>query len=164
MYDNLMNKISIGLKGECININEDNYRAAMNMRNIYSRLAKALILENRNDSAIEVCDRLIEMIPDEAVLYDFFMIPVAEAYYDAGATEKGDAILQRLYELTLQNLENYFGFTGNKAEEIDQSRQHNLAMMREIYQTAEQKGRIEIATEAKSIFDQYYQRYIGRSY
>ncbi|MFC2107355.1 protein O-mannosyl-transferase family [Bacteroidota bacterium] len=164
MYDNLMNKFTLGLKGEHINVNEDNYRASMNMRNIYSRLAKALILENKLDSAELVADRLIEIVPDEAVLYDFFMVPVAEVYYDCGANEKGDAILQRLYEITKENLQYYFRFTGSKAEKIDQQRQHNLAMMREVYTTAEKEGREEIAKEAKSVFDTYYQRYIGGPY
>ncbi len=164
MYDNLMNKFTLGLSGEQINVNEDNYRASMNMRNIYSRLAKALVMENKPDSAEQVVDRLIEIVPDEAVLYDFFMVPVAEVYYDIGADEKGDAILQRLYEITHQNLQYYFRFTGSNAEKIDMQRQHNLAMIREIYQTAERKGRTEIATEAKSVFDMYYQRYIGGPY
>jgi len=92
------------------------------------------------------------------------MIPIAEVYYDCGADEKGDAILQRLYEITKQNLQYYFRFTGSKAEKIDQQRQHNLAMMREVYQTAEKEGRTEIAKEAKSNFDRYYQRYIGGTY
>jgi hypothetical protein len=35
-------------------------------------------------------------IPDRTIPYNFFVIPVAEAYYRAGAPEKGNEVLSTL--------------------------------------------------------------------
>jgi hypothetical protein len=164
MYDNLMNKFFIDLANPKIIIGEDNLRASMNLRNIYGRLAKTLVLENKKDSAVQVCDRIIQMIPDETIPFDYFIIPVVENYYGAGDSTKANKILNRLIEITEQNLDYYFRFTGNMAERIDPQRQQNLAMMQQIAKTAQQSGQNEIAVKAKVIFDKYYQRYLGNIY
>lgn len=163
MYDNLMNDFSIAMNDSTVFMSEENLRAAMNLRNIYGRLALALVQEGRSDSAVRVADRIVELIPDNVIPYDFFLVPVADAYYKAGATKKGDAILGTLLQSTLDELYYYFTFTGQMAEEVDLQRQQKLAMMREISQVAMENGRSGIGNEAGNIFEQYYQRYVGQS-
>ncbi len=163
MYDNLMNDFSIEMKDSTQFMSEENLRAAMNLRNIYGRLAIALVQEGKADSAIRVADRIVEIIPDNVIPYDFFLVPVADAYYKAGATDKGDEILKILMRHTMDELYYFFTFTGKRAEEVDLQRQQKLAMMREISQVAMENRRSGIGNEAGNIFEQYYQRYVGQS-
>ncbi|MBU2650321.1 MAG: DUF2723 domain-containing protein [Bacteroidetes bacterium] len=164
MYNNLMNRYSISMADSTLFWSEENIRAAMNLRNIYGRLAQELIRQGKKDSAALVADRITEIIPDASIPYDYFVVPVADAYYKSGRTDKGDAILVKLYDHTLDNLYYFFSFTGDKAEKVDFQRQQNLAMMQEIYRLALENQREDIAGESKKIFDQYYQRYVGQPF
>ncbi|MEA3478200.1 MAG: UbiA family prenyltransferase, partial [Bacteroidota bacterium] len=160
MYDNLMNRFAIGMADPRIFVSEDSYRSSMNLRNNYGRLAQALILEGKQDSAIQVCDRIVEMIPDQSVSYDYFMIPIADAYYATGATDKANAITERLFTYVEQNLQYFFRFSGDKEEQIDRYRQQYLAMVREIMKMTERYEQEDLHDRSKALFDSYYQLYV----
>lgn len=93
MFSNLMtkfdwsgiNKITPHEKLIC-----NNYRD-----NFYS-LAQALIRENKLDSARLVLDKCIEIMPNEIVYYDFYMIPIIESYYKLEEFEKANKIAKVL--------------------------------------------------------------------
>jgi hypothetical protein len=132
----------------------------MNMRNNYGRLALALIRQGHQDSAIMVCDKAVEMMPDEVVPFDFFLIPIADAYFAAGATEKGNQISERLYVYAEENLAYFFGFSGSKAEKMDRYQQQYMAYLQEIMKLAEKHGRQDLFNRSKALFDEYYQIYV----
>ena len=160
MFENLMNKMELDMRDPDVLISEDSYRSSMNMRNNYGRLAQALIREGREDSAIMVCNKAVEMMPDEVVPFDFFLIPIADAYFAAGATEKGVRISETLYDYAEENLVYFFGFSGKKAEEIDRYQQQYMAYLQEIMKLAEKHGRQDLFKRSKALFDEYYQIYV----
>ncbi|MFO8128281.1 MAG: DUF2723 domain-containing protein [Bacteroidales bacterium] len=164
LYENLVEETWVDMTDPGQYMSEDHIRSSMNLRNVYGRLALALVHEKKYDSAVVVCDKITTMIPNETISYDFFVIPVADAYYEAGETEKGDAILETMLEMYSGNIEYYFSFTGNKAEKVDRKRQQNLAIMQEIAKTARRNGRTGLAGRAGSKFEAYYQRYVGKTY
>jgi hypothetical protein len=161
MYDNLMNKFKASMHDPNIFYSFDNVRMSMNLRNSYGRLALALVDEGKADSAIAVCDRCVEMMPDKAIPYNFFMLSVVEAYYRAGAIDKANAIMKRLTEISRQELGYYFAFEGDMGKQIDRDKQQTLAVTQRIGQLATQFNQQEIVTEATALFDQYYGLYIG---
>jgi hypothetical protein len=160
MYNNIMNKFMFGnLNDPDVYLDETNMRMTMNLRNNFARLAFALIEEGKKDSAIAVCDRCISEMPDETIPYSYFVLPIAEAYYQAGAPEKANAIMERITEIYRDKLLYYFSFTGEKAKLIDEDKQRSLGVMQRIYDIANENDQEEIAMRAAEIFESYYSLY-----
>lgn len=162
LYDNLMNKFNSGMEDPDVYLNEDNLRMSMNLRSIYGRLALELVKEGKNDSAIMVCDRIMELIPPESIPYNYFVMGIAEAYLKAGATEKGLSVLEGIYNITEQNLEYFFRFEGRKAMLVDDMRKHYLSMAHEIKELARRNQQTEMQNKAEALFNDFYDIYIGR--
>jgi len=104
LYENLMGTYTEGeLKGqpkfEWANMdNDDLYfdestrRMVMNYRNIFTRLAVALVQEGKNEKAVEVLDRLCKYTNTQNLEHNFYSPPIVEAYYLAGDKVKGKAL------------------------------------------------------------------------
>lgn len=160
MYDNLMNKFEFGnMKDPDVYLDETNMRMTMNLRNNFARLAFALIEEGKKDSAIQVCNKCFEEMPDKIVPFTYFILPLAEAYYQAGAIEKGNEVMNRLIEIYKENLIYYFSFTGDDAEKIDIEKQRSLGLMQRISEIAKEQEQHDISNEAMEIFNTYYSLY-----
>jgi tetratricopeptide (TPR) repeat protein len=130
MYDNLMNKFSWGGMGENkIYLNENNRRMCMNLRNNFSRLAEALIKEGKKEKALAVLDKCMEVMPEHNVPYDFFLLPVLEAYYKAGGTEKANAIVKRLVEVYDENLQYFLSLDDNYYATVSTPVQQAMSVM-----------------------------------
>ncbi|OQX75495.1 MAG: hypothetical protein B6D61_10265 [Bacteroidetes bacterium 4484_249] len=162
MYDNLMNKFMFGnINKPGVYLDETNVRMTMNIRNNFYRLADALIKEGKNDSAKVVMDYSLEIIPDEKVPYNYFVMPVAEGYYKIGEMEKGNEIYNRMIEIFDEQLNYYFSFTGKRAKTYDFEKQQNLAMLQKMMQVANRFEQEDIANKASEVFDVYYKMYAG---
>ncbi|MCD6111767.1 MAG: DUF2723 domain-containing protein [Bacteroidales bacterium] len=156
MYDNLMNKFKWGgIKNPDVYIDETTRRMSMNFRNNFARLANALVYENKNDSAVKVCDRCLEVIPDEKITYNYFSLPFVEIYYKAGAKDKADALVKRLIEINDQDLNYYFSFKDNKADLVFNEKQQNLAILQRINQITKAYNK-KLAEESEEVFNKYY--------
>jgi hypothetical protein len=160
LYDNLMNKFGSGMEDPSVYLNEDNLRSSMNLRNIYGRLAKELVREGKKDSAILVCDRIMEMIPPESIPYNYFVLGIADAYLGAGANEKGLQVLEGMFAVTSQNLTYFFQFEGEKAKMVDDMRKHYLSMSHEIKEIARRNQQTDMETRADQMFNDYYDIYV----
>ncbi|NLF43885.1 MAG: tetratricopeptide repeat protein, partial [Bacteroidales bacterium] len=105
LYNNVMNKFKWGnMNQDGVYMNEDNIRLSTNIKNVFARLALALISENRNDSAIAVLDKAIEMMPENKMPFNYYNLLMAEAYYKTGAFDKGNAIIERMIDVNAESL------------------------------------------------------------
>ncbi len=160
MYDHLMNKFKWGnMQDSTIYLDETNLRMTMNFRNNFARLASALINEGKKDSAIKVLDKCLEVMPEASVPFNYFILPVAEAYYSAGAIGKANKLINRLLALYEQNLKYFFAFKGDMAKEIVDKKEQALAIMNRISYIANVYKQTPIANKAKVIFEKYYRMY-----
>ncbi len=160
LYENMMNRFKWGnMNDPSVYMSEDNRRLAMNFRNNFARLSRALINENKMDSAIAVIDRCFEIMPEESVPFNFYILPLAENYYRAGAIEKGNAITKRLIEIGEAELRYYFQFAPKFRASIEDEKQMALGLLQRIYQITDQFGQEELAQMAEEVFDNYYQLY-----
>ena len=161
LYDKLMNTFVWGnMDIPGIYLDETNRRMTMNFRNNFARLANALINENKVDSAIAVLNKAMYLMPEENIPYDnYFIVPLAEAYYKAGVLEKGDQIMQRVLDIHDDNLKYYFSFTGIKARKIDDNKQQSLAIVQRTLQIVNQYQRKDLMEYSDNIFKTYYQMY-----
>lgn len=112
MYNNVMNKFAWGgmeVKGMYL---DDVFvrSCALNIRQRMGALAGALIEDGRKDKAIKVLDKVVEVTPQENVPYDVTMYGITLSYYQAGATEKANAIARKLFDNFETNLNYYYSF------------------------------------------------------
>lgn len=114
MYDNLIHKFKWGNMGDsAVYLDETNMRMTMNFRNNFARLADALIAEGEFDKAEVVLDRCIEIMPDETIPFNYFNLPIADAYYRINKKDKGSEIVMKLAENYFDEL-SYFSTVDEK--------------------------------------------------
>jgi tetratricopeptide (TPR) repeat protein len=178
MYNNMMTKFKWGnIQDTSLYFDQTQVlQMAMPHRLSFSCLADALSEEGKKDQAIKVLDKCQEVLPEKNVEYNGYEFLVGEAYYNAGAIEKGNKVMNRLIDLYEQDLKYYFSFTGAKALQIDYHKQQALGIMQRIAQAAyaanqedakwtKIDGRLipaassqldAVAKKAKGVFDKYY--------
>jgi hypothetical protein len=94
-YDLLMNKARWGRLNEPdVYVDPESRRNSVMPRQNYFRLASALIELNKMDSAVMVLDTCQKYFPNEKMTYDMYTLSMVEYYYDAGAMQKGNEVLQ----------------------------------------------------------------------
>jgi len=85
-------------------------RPLVSFRSNFTRLALTLIEEGKMDSAITVLDKSLELLPHHVLNFDAAMIAVSNAYYLAGANEKGAALAEQIIDITDREFNYYLGF------------------------------------------------------
>ena len=154
MYNNLMNKYQYrSISDPKVYINENSTRIVSNYRNIFGRLASALIAENQNEKAIAVLDKCMEIIPHETVPFNFFAIILIEGYYQAGAVDKAVGY-SRIYMNQCANELGYLlslpnKFSGSVKGEVELS----IYILQELYKMAGNFEKGEHLAEIENLFD-----------
>jgi hypothetical protein len=163
MYDNLMNKFVFNISKPGFLVSDDVYRMTVTMRNAYSRLAEALVAENKMDKAIAVCDKIQQMVPDKVTPYNYFNLGIATSYLKAGEKEKGTEILERMISIQDEQLAYFFSFPSDKQPYLISDIQQGLAVLHAISQAADETGEKEISKKAEETLDLYYNLYLGQA-
>jgi hypothetical protein len=161
MFDNMMNKFTFNIKKPGFLISDDINRMSVTMRNAYGRLVEGLVEENDLNRAVEVADKSIAQVPDNLVPYNYFNLPVADAYLKAGQTDKGLAILEKLHTIYSEQLGYFFSFPSDKKPYLGMDIQQGLAVIHAVSRAAEQNGQKEFAAKVKETLDFYYNMYVG---
>jgi hypothetical protein len=161
MYDNLMNKFEFSVLAPGIYIDEDNHRMSSTYRNAFAQLAYALMEESKLDSAVQVSDRIMEMIPDRVVPLNYFNIAVGEVYFMAGQPEKGRAVFDRLLEIQEEQLDYYFSFPDHLRPAVQFQVEQCMAIIHTLSMSAARSGQEELGQEIQEELDFYYDLYLG---
>lgn len=133
MYDNLMNKFNWGgLDKGKIYMDENNRRMCMNFRNNFARLAEALIAEGKNEKAKKVLDRCMEVIPEHNVPFDYFVLPIAEAYYKLGEKELADNILLKVADVYEDELNYFNSLKPEHAKRVENDKRQATAVIQRL--------------------------------
>jgi len=135
-----------------IYLDETNMRMTYNLRNNFARLADALLKEGKKDSAIVVLDKGIEVMPDEVVPYNFFMLPMAEAYYRAGAPEKANPIVKQLADIYEDDLNYYLSLEGEYAEKVDNNKKRAMSVIQRLMTIAKAYKQEELTKNIEERF------------
>ncbi len=140
-WDLLMNRYKYGGAGDP-GVYVD-YNSLINLQfvgqyNSFVRLANSLLDAGEPQRAVEALDRALTEFPPSKFDYTFFdTYSLIEAYYAAGATEKGDALMED-YANTLQEyVEYYLQFTGTKAALVEEAWYGRLRDLSALAQVAE---------------------------
>lgn len=165
MYDNLMNRFKWGnMNKPGVYIDETNARMVMNLRGLFGRLAEALILENKSDSAKKVLDRCFEMMPETVIGYDFFTIPLINGYYRIGETAKANALAWRLNKIVTDDLVYFFSFPEKDLKPMDMNIQEAVFTIQRLNETVKEANQEKLADVTGVTLKKYYDLYVEKVY
>ncbi|MCK9617689.1 MAG: DUF2723 domain-containing protein [Lentimicrobiaceae bacterium] len=154
-YDILMNKCKWGnLNNSHVYVDRESSRNSLIPRNNFMRLAQALVEEGKNDSAIKVLDRCLEVFPNNKIPFDIYMAPFSEIYYKAGAIEKGDRITEQLSKVYIDNLNYYFSLSPKFSVNYDTQKQQHLAMLHRLAMVAKENKRTVLSKKIEDYVNQ----------
>ncbi|MGD9929622.1 MAG: DUF2723 domain-containing protein [Mangrovibacterium sp.] len=160
MYDKLMHSFSWGnMNDPEVYIDENNQRMMMNIRNNFNRLAENLVNEGKADSAIEVLDRNLELIPHSVVAVNYFSQQIAENYFAAGANEKGVELMTEIYDTYKAEMEYYLSLDDKFTPSVDEEIQRILYFLREMALISGKHGQEELSKTITESFNNYLNQY-----
>ena len=162
MYENLMNKFSYGnMNDPDVYIDENNMRMMTNIRNSFNKLASGLIKEGKMDSAVAVIDRSFELVPNSIVPYEYFALGLAESYFQAGASEKGDLVLEDALEVFDNELNYYFSLDRKflNTQTVNDEIQRNLFFLQRMERTARNFGDLDLAQKIAATLKRHMETY-----
>ncbi|MCF8255200.1 MAG: hypothetical protein K9J84_11550, partial [Bacteroidia bacterium] len=147
LYANIMEKFKWGnMNQPGVYLDETILRQTKNFRNIFYRLAEQLTIEGKRDSAIKVLDYCLEVMPNEKVAYDVFVVRLVEGYYQAGATEKGNALAKELMRVHEEKTRYFMSFKG-KRNAVKSDIDENLQILNYIQQVVKYNHQDALADE-----------------
>ncbi len=155
MFDNMVNKFRWGgITDTTVYLNENIRRMLINFRNNFGRLAHECIAGGDTVKARIVLDRCMEVMPSEVAPYDYFMIPVIDAYYKIGETEKANEYLTALSDITEKELRYFLSLDRKYAEEVDYEKQIRMHTMQELIRLSSRSGKAELFDKMQQIFQE----------
>lgn len=159
MFDNVMNKfIFNGFNDPRVYLDENHIRMGINIRNNLSRLANALVDEGQNEKALKVLDKTMEVLPGSRVPHSYFSLFIAEAYYKAGAPEKGDEIIRDLSRNNFQELDFFTTLRPSLRGSVVNEIQRTLAIYSEIVRSLKLYDREDMVKELDEDYQKGFQR------
>ena len=155
LYENVMNKFVWGRMNED-DVLIENYNkrvlSIMKVRDVFVRLSNELYKENKNEKAIKVLDRIVELTPHKQIPYDYFMIPVAEEYYKNGKNEKANKIVKKLVEIYKDKLTYYSRLDKKMLSAVSYEIQLYNSIVSGLIDLTESYNQKELSEEIKNIF------------
>ncbi len=120
MLKNVMEKFKWGNMDtqDKIYLDENVLRMTTNLRLQLATLADALVEEGRKSEAKQVLDLTMEKMPERNVPFDRIMLPIIEAYYNAGDTATANTITERLFQIMDENMTHFLSLEPRFVEKV----------------------------------------------
>jgi len=100
-----MNKFRWGnIQDPDVYLDENNQRMMSNFRYGFAALANALLEEGKKDSAVQVLDRCMELMPNDRIPLNAAIIPLIQIYYNLDEFEKANEISREFAVISDQML------------------------------------------------------------
>ncbi len=157
-YDVFMNKCSWGnLNKPGVYVDRESARNSIIPKQNFMRAAEALVKKGEKEKAIALLDRGLEEFPDEKITFDMYMIPFADAYYAAGAYEKGNAITERIFEIYNQNIEYYNRLDDRLVKYYESDYNQALGVIQRLSMMARNNKQSDLHNRIDSVFKEQLQ-------
>ena len=134
MYDNVINKFKYGgLDKPGVYVDENTMRMCKSYRvHVFSELAGALLQENKNEKALAVLDKAMQVLPPENVPYDYSSFTIGELYLLLGEKDKGEQILNGIAENSMRSLRWFTRLSPDKLAGVENELGYHLSVMRNV--------------------------------
>lgn len=144
-YDLLVNKARWGnLNDPDVTVDPESTRNILFIKQAYMRLAQALVNDGQNEKAIETLDKCLYFFPDEKIPYDIYMAYYPDIYYAAGATEKGDEMVNKMVANAMENLEYYKSLSPRYIEYYSEEIRDELRVINQMLEAVKKAKRFEM--------------------
>lgn len=156
-YNNLMNKYRFrSISNPKVYIDENKSRIISNYRNLFARLANALIDEGKKDSALTVLNKCMEIIPTSTVPANYFVAMMIEGYYRAGDITNAVKYSNLLMNQSVEQL-NFILINADKDAQkyLYNDLQINMAILQELYRMAEKYEKGDYLKQVSKEFERY---------
>ncbi|NSW44596.1 MAG: DUF2723 domain-containing protein [Bacteroidales bacterium] len=161
LYDRLMNKFVWGnIDKENVYLDENNLRMTMNFRNVFARLANALLREGKRDSAVKVLDHCMQVMPEKTVPYNVFVLGIIEAYFKAGESKKALDIFQGMRKMTEQELNYFLSLDTKKAQTLSFEARRSMTVYNELARIARTYSQDKLAKELDDQMKIFYEKFV----
>ncbi len=165
LYDNLMNKFKwANVKSKKVYLDEQNQRLVLSYRNLFNRLAGALIQEGKKDSARKVLDYCMSIFPDEVSHYDYFVIGFAECYYKTGDAQKADKICEYILQLMEQDMNYLYSFPTAELKSLDNSLREDLMVLQRLGEAVKESKNQALIRNVNACFRKNWDLYTTNVY
>ena len=160
MYDNVMNKFKWGgVNTPGVYLDENVMRMCKSYRiALFSKLAAALVAEGKNEKALNVLDKAMEVLPPENVPLDYSALSLGELYYELGQKEKAEMVYKGIADNALRSINWYFRLRPGQLSSVESDLGHNLAVLQEVLRVSKQYNP-EFAKPYQEEFDNYRMAY-----
>jgi hypothetical protein len=130
LYDKMMNQFRWGnISDSSVYLDETNLRLLVHFRNNFARLAGALSLEGKKDSAVNALNKAFEVIPATQLPLNYMDLSFVEQYYAADAINEGNALAERIFSTALNELQYYQSFPKQFQSHLEREQRIRLYMM-----------------------------------
>lgn len=161
LYDNLMSMEFEGIEDVDVYFDETCRRPTYNLRTIFGRLGNALAEEGKNEKAIEVLDRIMELTPPEKYEFNYFISGIIEAYYEAGATDKAHALVQLFADQLDQELDYFDSFSRAQLRNMQNDVRGPLSLYQMLFQMVQRYEYDPTGSDVQS--NPLYQRFMDKA-
>ncbi|MDP4208721.1 MAG: DUF2723 domain-containing protein [Bacteroidota bacterium] len=107
------------------------------LRSKFADLACALLAEGKKQKAVDVLDKIMTILPNERVAFDHQVPALAELYLAAGEQKRGEALLQKLAEVSRASLDYFRSLPIGYRNGVDYDIRLYLVMLHETIRVAE---------------------------
>lgn len=165
MYQKLMNDFAWGNMNDpdvWIDHTIERTTSVIRIRNNFNRLAKELYKVGKKDSAIQVLDKCMEIMPSYNFKYDLFMLDILETYYKLDATDKANSIVEEFAETTIEELNYYFSLPAKYMESLDYEIRLSIHYLQRLNEFSKQDGDPETSTKIETALTNAFSLYQGQ--
>jgi hypothetical protein len=125
---------------------------------MFSRLAEKLNNEGKKDSAIAVIDKMLEILPDEKIPYSYDSFPATEQLYRAGAMDKANKMIRKMYTNSFTELEYYLSLPENLAKSVQNEQNRLISHLRNMIIITRRYNQTELNKEIDDNVKQLIER------
>jgi hypothetical protein len=160
MYNNMMTKFAWGgVDKYNVYLDENILRMVTNLRSNFARLADGLVTEGKKDSAIQVLDKCVEVLPEKNVPVSYLNLAIAKGYYDAGAPDKGKQMLDRLLTVYSDQMRYYAALEVDRRKYFTQDMNEGVYVLNEINELSLKNNDTLLNKKAQEAFQRYVNLY-----
>ncbi|MDR1672398.1 MAG: DUF2723 domain-containing protein [Bacteroidales bacterium] len=150
LYDKMINHFRWGnISDSSVYLDETNLRLLARFRSNFARLARNLNEQGKIDSAMFVLNKAFEVIPTYQLPLNYADIEFVQQYYLAGATEEGNQLAKKLFDVTCAELKYYLSFPKEfkNDRDLDNEQRFRVSTISMLQQFADGYNQTEMAEE-----------------
>ena len=159
MYENITENFQFSHLSSQRYFNENERSLLSRKRYLFARLAEALYFEGEAEKSRKVLDMCIELIPDETLPYDYFILETIRGYYNLGRKSIAEEISVTCMENCMDELDFYFALPLKHRKAVDNYIKRSLSTMKEIYDLADRYNHSILKAVAWQNFSTYFDKY-----